>query len=456
MPAAAVKRYFSDGVLAGVADSGFYLLAVVVGRGAQLLAIPLLVRELAPGDFAVFDLMLVGITLAAAALLFGTDSSVAADYAQCAPDDRSAQHALFRASCAVPLMLAVPAALLLAGAQAAGWLGGAMAATWWTGATCALMLSLNNCVIALLRWTMRARRAALLIALVGALPVAGSLGVFATGGTPTLAALQAGLFAGYALATAVCFGCAAASLRKHARSGVRPGAAALLRRSWPMGLASLALPARRGAERFMVLLLLGESALAAFALLARIAQVLEIVLQALGNGLYPRALRSLAEPAGQRLARQTAWLFWLVSGVGIAVCALAPQFVVRWVAGANYLAHAPLLAASVAVASLSALPYCLGMSFFHAQRLRRYALALVGTAVFSIAGAGAGAWLFGTLAAWLFGALLASALGALAFVGLSERLHRVGYALPATGLILCALAAMAAASAVTGTHAWHP
>lgn len=451
MSAAAPKRFLSDGVLAGLADSGFYLLAVIVGRGAQLLAIPLLVRWLTPVDFAMFDLMLIGITLTSAALLFGTDSSVAADYAKCEPDAHAKQQTLFKASCAVPLMLATPAALALAILQLTGWLAGATTMTWWIGLACALMLALNNCVIAWLRWTMRARRAALLIALVGALPVAASLGAFSTDGTPTLSALQIGLFAGYVLATAVCLGCAVALMRGRER-GNTIDVVGLLRRSWPMGLASLALPARRSVERFIVLLLLGETTLAAYALLARIAQVLEIVLQAMGNGLYPRALRSLAEPAGQRLAQKAAWLYWLASGTSVVVCVLIPQWVVRWIGGESYLDYAPLLAAAVGIASLSALPYCVGMAFFHTQRMHHYAFALVGTAVLSIAFASAGAWIFGTLQAWLFGGLLGSALCAFAFVGYSERLHRVGYSIPATLLILCTLAAMAIAAAISGAH----
>jgi O-antigen/teichoic acid export membrane protein len=446
MSAAFRKRFPSDGVVPGLADSGFYLLAVLVGRGAQLLAIPLLVRQLAPGDFALFDLMLVGITLMSAALLFGTDSSVAAEYAKCRLDDHGTQQALFNASCAVPMMLGASVILLLAGGHALGWVGDA-GFTLWVGIACALMLSLNNCVIALLRWTTRARRAALLIAILGALPVLGSLAPFAAEGRPTLAVLQIGLLVGYILATVVCFGCSGLLLRDRIRSNTLADAAALLRRSWPMGLASLALPARRSAERFMVLALLGEAALAAYALLARIGQILEIVLQAMGNGLYPRALRSLAEPKGQRLAQQTAWLYWLISGASVAVCALVPQFIVRWIGGSSYLDYATLLAAAMCVACLSALPYCVGMSFFHTQQLRRYAGSLVATAVISVACACAGAWIFGTLGAWLFGGLLGSALCAVAFVAISERLHHVGYSIPATLLIISAFATMALAAA---------
>jgi O-antigen/teichoic acid export membrane protein len=447
------KRFLSAGVLPGLADSGFYLLAVVIGRGAQLLAIPLLVRQLAPGDFALFDLMLVGITLASAALLFGTDSSVAADYAKCDAADRSAQAALFRASCNVPMMLATVAALLLGGLHASGSVAGGTALTLWIGGACALMLSLNNCVIALLRWTTRARRAAMLIALVGMLPVLGSLSTFAMDGPTPLLALQIGLFVGYLVATALCFGTAVALLRHTEWHAHGPSAIELLRRSWSMGIASLALPARRSAERFIVLALLGDSALAAYALLSRIAQVLEIALQAMGNGLYPRALRALAQPMGQQLALQTARLYWVASGASIAVCALAPQQVLRWIGGPAYLDSAHLLATAMAIASLSALPYCLGMSFFHTQRLRSYALALLGSAALTVACACAGAWVFGTLAAWLFGALLGASVSALGFVGLSERMYRVGYSLPATLSILCAFAATAIAATVAGAWA---
>lgn len=440
----------SGAMLAGIADSGVYLAAVVIGRGAQLLAIPALTRWLSPADFAIFDLMLVFITLLSAALLLGTDSGVAAEYAKCDAHDHQTLHGIFAASCAVPMALGFIVAALLGCVQLLGLVDGSSAYAMWICLACALMLSLNNCLIGLMRWTARARLAALLIAMVGAVPVLGAVSIFVLGGPARLLSLQTGLLSGYAVATVLCFLLCGKSFRLAGATASATRIRALLKQSWPMGVASLALPGRRSAERFVVLALLGEQALATYALLARIAQVLEIALQALGNGLYPRALRALDEAEGRRLAVQTLQLFWIASFGGLLLSVLASTPLVAWVGGAAYTASAHLLPASIAMACLAALPYCAGMAFFHTRRIGLYATVLMLTAVVAVLAASVGVFASASLSAWLVGGLAGSSVLSVWFIGLSEKAHPVGYSVRRMTIALLTLGSIGTICALSG------
>lgn len=430
---------------AGLRDSFLYLMATAVGRGSLILAVPLFTRLLPAGDFGHLDLMMAAITLVCAALLFGTDSGVAAEYATCDPADARRLGRLFRLACTVPCLLALAAAAVLGLVQMAGWLDRAMARSAWLILACGWLLALSNCAIALLRWTARARQAALLLGLLGAAPIlaAAAAVLFA----PSLLAAQIGLATGYLAATALCLLLSGQHLGPGSAlpaSGLQE-ARALLALSWPMGLASLALPMRRSSERVLVLALLGESALAAYAVLTRMAQVVEIGLQAIGNGFYPRALRALAEPGGQRLAVRTLQLFWLASLVATLAAAVGAGPLVALYAGPGYAAAAPLLPAAVAIACLAALPYCAGMAFFHARRIGLYAALLVLGAALVLAVAAGALQIEPTLLSWFYATLGAAALVSCVFLAVAERIRPVGYSLVQGLTALVLLAAFAAA-----------
>ena len=428
---------------AGLADSTFYLAATVVGRGAYFLALPVLVRVLAPAEFGRFDLALVAITLLATALLLGTDSAVAPDYARCAPDDRPRLRALFLASCQWPLVAAVAVLVMLGLVQLGGQLSAELVGAAWMVAACGLLTALENCVVGLLRWTTRARLAAVLMALTGALPLLGALAAAWSMPPATMPGMLAGYLAGHAVAAAVAAGAAHRVLGGLA--GARPSIALapLLRQSWTLGLASLAGPARRSIERILVLHVLGDAALAAYSVLARLAQVLEIALQSLGNGYYPRALRQLDMPEGRQLAVHALLLFFGISMAGVLVFAVLPGPLLAWLGGKAFVGDARLLAVTGAMASLAALPYCAGMGYFHRRRLALYAGMLLATAVASVLLGWAGMALAGNLAGWCLGLLAGAALGAVAFLHGSERLHPVGYRMLGVSGGVLALAALA-------------
>lgn len=435
---------------AGLRDGAFYLLASLLGRGALLLAVPFLARAMPLEDFGRFDLMLATITLGCAALLMGTDSAAASTYAACDKQDRDALQAVFDASCATPLVGGALLAALLGVAQLLGLASAASAATLWIALACALVLALCNCLIGLLRWTERAGAASVLLAAAGALPALGALaGAMSSSHADAFFLAQAGLLGGYVLALGAClaWGPQVAWARTFGH-GLHLAAFARheLARAWMLGLASLALPARKSLERLAVLALLGETALAGYAVLLRLAQVTEIALQGLGNGFYPRALRTLGEPEGQQQARQALGLYLAATLGAVLLATLSGRWLVPWFGGPEFANLWPLLPLAVAGAALAALPYCAGMAFFHRQRLGAYAALLLASAASALATAVLGSVLLGSLAGWLCGAAAGSALAGIAFLIASERVQRVGYSLAATVValilmgVLCAVA----------------
>lgn len=427
---------------AGLVDSIFYLAASIVGRGAQLLAVPFLVRMLSPTEFGQFDLALVSVTLVATALLMGTDSGVAPDYARCDPQDLPSIRNIFVASCQVPLVLGAGACALLGLAHLSGMGAAGFFRAAWLILLCALLSSLLSCLVGLLRWTTRVKRAATLAALMGVIPLAGALAVAFMMPRPSAVDMLAGLAMGFAVATVISAALSLEILRGLGASRATQGAIALLKKSWTLGAASLATPARRSAERLVILALLGESALAAYAVLARLSQVIEICLQALGNGLYPRALRLLDGADGKELAVRSLRLFWIASIAAVLAFAAGASPLVQWMGATAFTASPYLLPIVAVVACLSALPFCSGMGYFHQQRIALYALMLMSTGLVSLATATAGAWITQSLAGWCLGLLAGSAACSFAFVYVSEKLHPVGVraATVAGGLSVLALA----------------
>ena len=412
---------------AGFSDSAFYLGATLIGRGAHFLALPLLVRVMPPEQFGRLDLALVAVALVTTALLMGTDSGVAPEYARTATDDCPRLRGIFLASCQLPV-LAGGAALL--GVGLAHWSGAAPAHWFDLGGfvvACALLAALENCVVGLLRWTAQPRTAAVLIALNGVLPLAGVLAVAWYWPEPSITTMLAGLLAGHSLAVALNALSAKQVLR--GMTGSRPviSLPTLFLDSWTLGLANLAGPTRRVSERLLVLSLLGEDALAAFAVLARVAQVLEIALQSLGNGYYPRALRKLDQPEGRQLALYAFQLYLMASVAGVLVLALAAAPVLSLMGGAVFEGDPRLLPVMGAFAAMSALPFCAGMAYYHRRQLALYSRMLLLSAVASLALGWAAMTARGTLAAWCLGLLGGSVLMAIVFLHASERLHPVGY-----------------------------
>jgi O-antigen/teichoic acid export membrane protein len=425
---------------AGLVDSAFYLVATVVGRAAQLLALPLLVRMLPAAEFGAFDLALVTVTLVATALLMGTDSGVAPEYARCDPADLPAIQSIFASSCRVPLVLWASACAFMALVQASGLAPREFFPGAWLIAVCALLFSLLGCLVGLLRWTMRARSAAGLTAIMGVVPLGGALLAGWLLEAPSSLDMLAGLAVGYALAAGLAVAVSLPVLRGLASTRPAFAVIELLKRSWTMGAASLAGPLRRSAERLIILALLGEVALAAYAVLARVSQVLEIVLQALGNGLYPRALRLLADDAGKQLAVQSLRLFWIASMAGVLVCALGAPFLLELMGGSAFAGSPYLLPVAAAAACLAALPFSAGMAYFHSKRIALYAGMLMLTSLASLLFAWAGAWVTQSLAGWCAGLLAGSALIGVAFIHVSERLHPVGYRTRTVALAFAVLA----------------
>jgi len=257
---------------------------------------------------------------------------------------------------------------------------------------------------------------------------------------PSSVEMLGGLAVGYGAATVIALALSLDLLRGLGSAQPAFGVAALLQRSWTMGIASLASPARRSAERLLILALLGESALAAYAVLARLSQVLEICLQALGNGLYPRALRLLADEGGKELAVRSLRLFWIASMAGVMAFTLGAPTLLELI-GAKAYSGSPYLLPMVAAAScFAALPFSAGMSYFHAHRIALYAGMLMLTGFASLALAWTGAWTSQSLAGWCAGILAGNTLLAIAFVQLSEKLYPVGYRLGATAIAFSALA----------------
>jgi O-antigen/teichoic acid export membrane protein len=417
---------------AGLVDSVFYLVATVVGRAAQLVALPLLVRLLPPAEFGAFDLALVSVTLVATALLMGTDSGVAPEYARCEPGDLASIQNIFMASCRVPVILWAGASVMLALVQVSGLAEPNFLRGAWLISICALLFSLLSCLVGLLRWTTRARSAAATTAIMGVVPLGGALVAGWMVQAPSSLVMLRGLALGYALAAALAIALSYPVLRGMHQARAAFGVIELVRRSWTMGAASLALPARRSAERLIILALLGDAALAAYAVLARISQVLEIVLQALGNGLYPRALRLLGEPSGRHLAVQALHIFWLASAVGVAACIAGAPILLELMGGAAFTGSPYLLPIVAAAACFAALPFNAGMAYFHTRHIATYAGMLLLTSLMSLLLAWAGAWLTQSIAGWCAGLLAGGALLGIVFLRVSERLHPVGYRLRTT------------------------
>lgn len=434
----------ASGKWAALADSGFYLAAATVGRGAHLLSVPVLVRLLPAPQFALFDTALVLITLLATALLLGTDSGAAARYARTRLEDTAALRGIFVASLQVPLGLGLCAASLMGVLHVVGVLGRLGPTIPWLIVLIAVAIAIGSCVVGLLRWTTRARSGAFLIGFNGIVPMLVALGI-ALEGPASNQQLLAGFLGGQivAMSVSLAFAWRVVGGFGGASSRVRPQA--LIASSWTLGVASLAAPGRRAVERLLVLGLLGESALAAYAVLARLAQVLEIALQSLGNGYYPRALRTLDEASGQRLAVLALYLFFGATLFAMVVASFAARPVLMLMGGEMVQLPPNLLLMMLAVGALSALPFCAGMAYFHAEKLAHYAGMVLLASLLSLAFGVAAALMVASLQAWVIGLLAGHIVAAMVFLRTSERMHACGYT---WGRVLAGLAAIAGLCAV--------
>jgi O-antigen/teichoic acid export membrane protein len=287
----------------GIVDTALQVFATTGVRFALVLAIFVLSRFVSNDEIATYDLFVVASSILLILLTFGLDSGLAIVTQTDDEAERANYLWLALGICAgLALTLYLP---LKYGAASLG-LGDLFDARIFTAA---YLYAIGNAIMMLLfsyyRWLGNARTASLIIIVANVVGFACAAVAFAS--AMTVDAFVNGLLVGNLL------GVGAAILFAFRRipfphdllgsSGLRRYTRTLFSMSWPFGVASLLLIARRAVDRMIIISTGLASLLGAYALVSRSGEVAAFFLALPALGFAPIIIRDHLTDAGQKIAR---------------------------------------------------------------------------------------------------------------------------------------------------------
>ena len=425
--AALLKKGFFDTVLQVFATTGV--------RFALVLAIFILSRFVSNDEIATYDLFVVASSILLILLTCGLDSGLVI---VARTDDAQDQAVYLWLALAICLVLSLILYLPLRFGAASLGLGSIFDVRVFTAA---YLYAVGNAMMTLLfsyyRWLGNARAAALIIIMAN---IVGFLcAAFAFSSERSVVAFVDGLLIGtlIGVVAAVVYVLRQVEFPRHRinSANARRFVTTLISMSWPFGIASLLLIARRAVDRTIIVSTGLAALLGAYALVSRSGEVAAFLFALPALGFAPIIIRDHATDAGQKIARG---LYLGYVGLSVAVMLVGVSL---WMAfgealfPANVRDAAPVFLALLAGNLLFTETTVAGFGFVIVQRTWLVAVLSLLFIVVNVAVAVPLSMVGYGLEAVAAGYLVASYVHSTAFIYLSEKHVRFGYPLHAIILI---------------------